>query len=67
MPRYHGAAHVPVVAVSDGVRLFLRWLVRNRQKRGIKKRYHEEVEALEAAGIEPEPLAAAEERPGGGG
>lgn len=35
---------------------FLRWLVRDRQKSGIKERYDEEVEAMEAEGIEPPPL-----------
>lgn len=44
------------VAVGIDESPFLRWLVRNRQKKGIKRRYEKTVEELEAAGIEPEPL-----------
>ena len=43
---------------------FLRWLIRNRPKSGTQQRYEEEVEAMEAEGIEPPPLNAAD--PGGG-
>ena len=35
---------------------FLRWLIRNRQKSGIEQRYEDEVNAMEAEGIEPPPL-----------
>lgn len=34
----------------------LRWLVRNRQKKGIEVRYENEVDAQRALGVEPEPL-----------
>jgi len=39
---------------------FLSWLIRNRQKKGIEVRYEDQVEAMEAQGIEPPPLEAAE-------
>ncbi len=53
------------VAVGIDESRFLRWLVRNRQKKGIAKRYEETLKELEAAGIEPEP--ATEQRQTGGG
>lgn len=34
----------------------LRWLVRNRQKKGIEVRYEDELDAQRAVGVEPEPL-----------
>jgi phospholipid/cholesterol/gamma-HCH transport system substrate-binding protein len=42
---------------------FLRWLIRNRQKSGIKERYENEVDAMEEEGIEPPPLEPSD--PGG--
>lgn len=43
---------------------FLRWLIRNRQKKGLEERYKEEVEQMEAEGLEPPPL---EPKRGSGG
>ena len=45
---------------------FLRWLIRNRQKSGIKQRYKDEVDAMEAEGIEPPPLEPAAAEGSGG-
>ena len=34
----------------------LRWLIRNRQKKGIERRYKDEVKAIESEGGTPPPL-----------
>ena len=41
----------------------LRWLIRNRQKKGIEKRYDDTKKAIEDAGGTPEPLDAQPESP----
>ena len=64
-PSLYEAMDDVVVGIDESP--FLRWLVRNRQKSGIKQRYNETVEELEAAGIEPEPLDTEKERAADGG
>ncbi len=53
-PALYQAMDDVVVGINESK--FLRWLVRNRQKKGIKKRYKEELEAQQEAGLEPVPV-----------
>ena len=53
-PEVYEALNDILVGVDNSK--MLRWLVRNRQKSGIEERYNEEVDAMEAEGIEPPPL-----------
>jgi len=52
-PQVYEALNDIIVGVNES--RLLRWLIRNRQKAGIEKRYHETVEAAEAAEREGRP------------
>lgn len=62
-PAVYEALEDVVVGIDQSA--FLRWLIRNRQRRGIKVRYDEAVDELEEAGLEPEPVDG--DRTAGGG
>jgi phospholipid/cholesterol/gamma-HCH transport system substrate-binding protein len=53
-PQVYEAVNDILVGVNES--RLLRWLIRNRQKKGIEKRYEETTEAIEAGGGTPEPL-----------
>lgn len=53
-PQIYEAVKDILVGVNESK--LLRWLIRNRQKKGIEKRYDDEVGALERQGIAPPPL-----------
>ena len=53
-PRFAEAVEDILVGVNES--RFLRWLIRNRQEKGIKRRFDDTVRELEAEGIEPEPV-----------
>jgi hypothetical protein len=53
-PQVYEAVNDILVGVNES--RLLRWLIRNRQKKGIEKRYEETKEAIEAGGGTPEPL-----------
>jgi phospholipid/cholesterol/gamma-HCH transport system substrate-binding protein len=53
-PAFAEAVEDIVVGVNESK--LLRWLIRSRQKKGIEKRYQQQVEELEAEGLEPAPL-----------
>jgi phospholipid/cholesterol/gamma-HCH transport system substrate-binding protein len=53
-PQVYEALNDILVGVDESK--FLSWLIRNRQKKGIKVRYEDEVDAMEAQGLEPPPL-----------
>ncbi len=59
-PTLYDAANRLVVGVDESA--FLRWLVKNRQKAGIKKEYEEEIRKLTASPL-PAPVAAAPRTP----
>jgi hypothetical protein len=56
-PKIYDAVNDIVVGVNQSK--VLRWLIRNRQKKGIDKRYDDTKKAIEGAGGTPEPLDAA--------
>lgn len=53
-PQIYDAVKDVLVGVNESK--LLRWLIRSRQKKGIEKRYEDEVGALRRQGIEPPPL-----------
>jgi len=53
-PQIYEAVNDVIVGVNES--RLLRWLIRNRQKAGIKKRYEDTREAMEQAGQTPPPL-----------
>ena len=53
-PKIYDAVNDIVVGVNQS--RTLRWLLRNRQKKGIDKRYEDTKKAIEDAGGTPEPL-----------
>lgn len=53
-PSVYQALNDIIVGVDES--RILRWLIRNRQKKGIEVRYEERVDELEAEGVEPPPL-----------
>ena len=55
-PQIYDAVKDILVGVNESK--LLRWLIRNRQKKGIEKRYEGEVGAMRRQGIEPPPLDA---------
>ena len=61
-PAVYDAMNDILVGVDES--RFLSWLIKNRQNKGIEKRYDAEVEAMEAKGIEPPPLESVND-PGG--
>ncbi|HET9228663.1 MAG TPA: hypothetical protein VFR31_18435, partial [Thermoanaerobaculia bacterium] len=53
-PQIYDAVNDVIIGVNESK--ILRWLIRNRQKKGIEKRYEDEVKAIEDAGGTPPPL-----------
>lgn len=53
-PKIYDAVDDIIVGVNDS--RFLRWLIRNRQKKGIEKRYEGTKKEMERKGITPPPL-----------
>jgi len=53
-PKIYDAVNDIIVGVNQS--RALRWLIRNRQKKGIEKRYIDSTKAIEGAGGTPEPL-----------
>lgn len=53
-PQIYDAVNDVIIGVNES--RLLRWLIRNRQKKGIEKRYEETKKGIEAAGGTPEPL-----------
>jgi phospholipid/cholesterol/gamma-HCH transport system substrate-binding protein len=53
-PQIYDAVNDIIVGVNDS--RFLRWLIRNRQKKGIEKRYESTKEEMERRGETPPPL-----------
>lgn len=53
-PQIYDAVNDVIIGVNES--RILRWLIRNRQKKGIERRYKDEVKAIEAAGGTPPPL-----------
>lgn len=55
-PQIYDAVNDVIIGVNESK--LLRWLIRNRQKAGIEKRYEDTKAAMEAAGQTPPPLDA---------
>lgn len=55
-PQVYDAVNDIMIGVNES--RILRWLIRNRQKKGIEKRYEETREGMEAQGLTPPPLDA---------
>lgn len=53
-PQIYEAVNDVIIGVNES--RILRWLIRNRQKKGIERRYKDEVKAIEAEGGTPPPL-----------
>jgi phospholipid/cholesterol/gamma-HCH transport system substrate-binding protein len=53
-PKIYDAVNDIIVGVNDS--RFLRWLIRNRQKKGIEKRYEGAKREMEERGVTPPPL-----------
>jgi phospholipid/cholesterol/gamma-HCH transport system substrate-binding protein len=60
-PKIYDAVNDILVGVNQS--RLLRWLIRNRQKKGIEKRYEDTTKAIEGAGGRPEPLDTLPEKP----
>ncbi|HSF41366.1 MAG TPA: hypothetical protein VLT87_16325, partial [Thermoanaerobaculia bacterium] len=54
-PQIYDAVNDVIIGVNES--RLLRWLIRNRQKAGIEKRYEDTKKAIEAEGGTPEPLS----------
>jgi phospholipid/cholesterol/gamma-HCH transport system substrate-binding protein len=61
-PQIYDAVNDIIVGVNQS--RVLRWLIRNRQGKGIDKRYEDEKKAIEESGGMPEPLEPKDEKPG---
>ncbi|HET9211497.1 MAG TPA: MlaD family protein, partial [Thermoanaerobaculia bacterium] len=53
-PKIYDAVNDIIVGVNQS--RLLRWLIRNRQKKGIEKRYEDTTKGIERSGGKPEPL-----------
>ncbi len=53
-PQIYDAVNDVIIGVNES--RILRWLIRNRQKKGIERRYKDEVKAIESEGGTPPPL-----------
>ena len=53
-PSVYRALNDIIVGVNESK--ILRWLIRNRQKKGMRERYEERIDEMEAEGVEPPPL-----------
>jgi phospholipid/cholesterol/gamma-HCH transport system substrate-binding protein len=60
-PQIYDAVNDILVGVNQS--RLLRWLIRNRQKKGIEKRYEETTKGIERSGGKPEPLDKLPETP----
>ncbi|HKV06818.1 MAG TPA: MlaD family protein [Thermoanaerobaculia bacterium] len=60
-PQIYDAVNDVIIGVNES--RLLRWLIRNRQKAGIEKRYEDTKKAIEAEGGTPEPLTEQPEPP----
>jgi phospholipid/cholesterol/gamma-HCH transport system substrate-binding protein len=60
-PKIYDAVNDIIVGVNQS--RVLRWLIRNRQKKGIEKRYDDTTKAIERSGGKPEPLDTLPEQP----
>lgn len=60
-PQIYDAVNDIIIGVNES--RLLRWLIRNRQKKGIETRYEETREGMEAQGITPPPLDQGPEAP----
>ena len=60
-PKIYDAVNDVLVGVNQS--RLLRWLIRNRQKKGIEKRYDDTTKAIERSGGQPEPLDKLPETP----
>jgi phospholipid/cholesterol/gamma-HCH transport system substrate-binding protein len=60
-PKVYDAVNDIIVGVNDS--RFLRWLIRNRQKKGIEKRYEGAKREMEQQGVTPPPLDQSLEKP----
>jgi phospholipid/cholesterol/gamma-HCH transport system substrate-binding protein len=60
-PKIYDAVNDVILGVNDSK--LLRWLIRNRQKKGIEKRYNETRKTMESEGRTPPPLDAPEPPP----
>jgi phospholipid/cholesterol/gamma-HCH transport system substrate-binding protein len=61
-PKIYDAVNDIIVGVNQS--RVLRWLIRNRQSKGIDKRYEDTKKAIEESGGTPEPLEPADKPPG---
>jgi phospholipid/cholesterol/gamma-HCH transport system substrate-binding protein len=53
-PQIYDAVNDVIIGINES--RILRWLIRNRQKKGIEKRYEDTKESLEEQGVTPPPL-----------
>lgn len=53
-PQIYDAVNDVIIGVNES--RILRWLIRNRQKKGLERRYKDEVKAIETEGGTPPPL-----------
>jgi len=53
-PQIYDAVNDVIIGVNES--RILRWLIRNRQKKGLERRYKDEVKAIESEGGTPPPL-----------
>jgi phospholipid/cholesterol/gamma-HCH transport system substrate-binding protein len=60
-PKIYDAVNDIIVGVNQS--RVLRWLIRNRQKKGIEKRYEDTTKAIERSGGKPEPMDTLPEKP----
>ena len=60
-PQIYDAVNDVIIGVNES--RLLRWLIRNRQKAGIEKRYEDTKKLIEAEGGTPEPLSGQPEPP----
>lgn len=60
-PQIYDAVNDVIIGINES--RLLRWLIRNRQKAGIEKRYEDTKKAIEAEGGTPEPLSGQPEPP----
>jgi len=60
-PKIYDAVNDIIVGVNQS--RVLRWLIRNRQKKGIEKRYDDTKKSIERSGGKPEPMDTLPEKP----
>jgi hypothetical protein len=53
-PQIYDAVNDVIIGINES--RILRWLIRNRQKKGIEKRYEDTKKTLEEQGVTPPPL-----------